>query len=246
MSSSTSTRVIFIPGYITSNNWDIPYTTYHDVKNCLSRAGFDDIHYISLSNNNMGDLGNTTISDLVTEAVCKYQHLERSHENVRMILMGHSMGGLIAYQMLHHITPDIVMLLNPCFQPTVSVLYRILITFVVPFIEQVDIPIRYIDENVLYDGSSSSSKIHKHRLSRSVYSGTGSLLPGFNHRLTDPPVDITKDIVHVLHSMGDKVVSVHGTIARHDVMKNVCILESPYHEPFTHPDLLKWIKKTLH
>lgn len=235
---------IFVPGYMTSHGCNVQGDTYVDIHKAATDHGFE-FTYISIPNNNRGDLGNITMDECLAYVVRQYNMIcTKLCPDDTVILTGHSMGGLLVAKMITETcltsltrAPDFVRLINPVFGPVLSWAEWVagtVFSFLPDMVLRILVlPLPIAGQGFLYPESPAYSPAIKQCLCISMLRKTGAIFVVSDSKWDLTPSVTMVDRTSVITCQGDRLTSYESSCA---YAKRVCIdivsLPLAYHEYF--------------
>ena len=227
--------LIFVPGYLTgtaSQNYKEVVWSCQE-RNC-------DFEYIGVQNNNFGDIGNTTMEECLEFVIERYNTLCKAYEGYKIILGGHSMGGLLVLRMVStavssrlHRKPAYVRVIAPAIGPVAPV-FPSTIAALLPtrLVRMVTVSLPIAGPGMLYPNSPELRNCTKQMLAISLLRKTNTLY------FTNDPWDLEPmaAVCHtttIVHCIGDQITSaVASRVHAHKYNVRFVGLGGPYHQHF--------------
>ena len=227
--------MLFVPGYLTGT----ASQHYREVVSACRDRNYD-FEYIGVQNNNFGDIGNTTMDECLNSTIERYNILCKAYEGYKIILSGHSMGGLLVLRMistamasrLHH-KPTYVRVIAPAIGPFAPVFSSTLASLLPTLlIRMVAVSLPIAGPGMLYPNSPDTRNSTKQRLAVSLLRKTNTLY--FNNDPWDlEPVADVGHMTTIVHCIGDQITSaVASRDHAHKYKVRFVGLSGPYHHHF--------------
>jgi hypothetical protein len=235
-----SAVVLFVPGYATSKDCRSITDTYVQLADFVQSRQCD-FEYLSMPNNNYGDIGNVDLDDLVEYVIQRYNEVCSSvlYRRRPIVLVGHSMGGLLVARMLSQEVidrlcrlPTHVRLINPAIGAIVPTLVSTVVATVPDTLLRLMLLPGHLASNALYPRSLPLQQWVKPRLLVSILRRTGRLYWWNDAWTLDVGINL-RAVTRIILCMGDTVCDATQSIlyARQQCV-DVVELESAYHAFF--------------
>jgi hypothetical protein len=209
------TVLFFVPGYLTGTATQ----SYNDVVRAAKSRNWA-FEYITLPNNNSGDLGNTTMEHCLEYIVRQYNMLESNlYTGAEIILAGHDLGGLLVLRLMSEAVghllirkPSYVRVINPTITPIIPKYIKVLgtvLSFFPSIVRLLCLPVPVASYGVFYHTSPDFSPAVKQVLSLSLLCHTGSL---YMHNTTWDlmPFINARKLIKVYQSKNNRMVDIYG------------------------------------